>query len=434
MNHPLRCWRWTIARLSLFLLTALPAYSETTLPNRNLSYSPYYFGLAQSLQHQSNVYRLGDQQSLPLQLSKDDSVLTSALLGGIDVGFSRQHLTANLNLRSTRFLRNTPLNHSGSSLALAWDWASAGHLSGRLSASADRSLAQFNSVNGQVETVKNVQTLNQIDAEIALGTVTAWTAEAALGLRQRRFTANSYGALAYDQSSGSVGLHYRPSASLNLGVGLHHQRNEYPRFSRTLSGIFVANAVYRHQLDLTAFMQYSGASYFNGRLSPTRSRASQPLSNDSADHFSGLTGSAAWTWLPTGQLKIQNVVSRDSGLNTQAINPLRLDAGVVDYSRITTGWRSKADWAWSSKITLSLSLGWVQRDLVKTPIIRGSPLSGNSAVDRTGLLELGVKWQPRRQIEANCSLSGERRYSTDASVSIPLRANSWGCNAQLAFQ
>ena len=107
---------------------------------------------------------------------------------------------------------------------------------------------------------------------------------------------------------------------------------------------------------------------------------------------------------------------------------------MVDFNRITTGRRAKADWVWSRKILLNLSLGWVQRDLINTLIARGSPLSRNSAVDRTGLLELAARWQPRRQFEANCSLSGERRYSTDASVSIPLRANSWGCNAQLAFQ
>ena len=430
MSRSPRCCRWTMAALAPFLLMPLPAYSESSALNRNLSYSPYYFGLAQSLQHQSNVYRLGDQQTLPLQLSKDDTVLTSALVGGIDVGFGRQHLTANLNLRSSRFLRNAPLNHSGSSLALAWDWASAGHLSGRLSASADRSLAQFNSANGQIETLKNVQSLNQIDAEITLGTVTTWTVDATLGLRQRRFSASTHDALAYDQTSGSVGVKYRPSASLNVGMALRHQRNEYPNFSKSASGSFEADAVYRNAVDLTGFFQYSGASFFNGRLSPTRSSPShQP-----ANHFSGLTGSAAWTWLPTGRLKIQSVVSRDSWLSAQAIDPRLLGAGINDDSRITTGWRSKADWAWSSKISMNLSLGWVQRDLVNTPLPSNSLSSRKSAVDQTGLLELGAKWQPRRQIEANCSLSGERRHSTDASVSTPLRANSWGCNAQLTFQ
>ena len=183
-------------------------------------------------------------------------------------------------------------------------------------------------------------------------------------------------------------------------------------------------------MDLTEFLQYSGASFFNGRVSPTRSSAS----HEPANHFSGLTGSAAWTWLPTGRLKIQSVISRDSGLSAQAVNLGLLGAGMVDFNRITTSWRTKADWAWSRKISLNLSLGWVQRDLINTLIARGSPLSRNSAVDRTSLLELAAKWQPRRQFEANCSLSGERRHSTDASLSIPLRANSWGGNAQLAFQ
>ena len=82
-----------MAALSLFLLMPLSAYSEPSPLNRNLSYSLYYFGLAQSLQHQSNVYRLGDPQSLPRQLSKDDTMLTSASLGGDEVGFGRRHLT-----------------------------------------------------------------------------------------------------------------------------------------------------------------------------------------------------------------------------------------------------------------------------------------------------------------------------------------------------
>lgn len=422
--------RGSFAILVPFFLTPLPAWSEYSPISTNLPSSPYYFGLAQSLQHQSNVYRLGDPQTLPAPLSRDDTVLTTVLLGGVDVGFGRQHLGANMNLRSSRYLRNAALNHSGSNLALAWEWASVGHLSGRLSASADRSLAQFNSTSGQIETLKNLQRVNQIGAEIALGGVSTWTVDAALGLRQRHFSAAAYVALAYDQSSASVGVKYRPSASLNVGVGLRQQRNEYPYFSRTTGGSFEAAAVNRSAVDLTGFLQYSGANFFNGRLSPTRSSAS----HGPANRLSGLTGSAAWTWLPSGHLKIQSVISRDSGLSAQAVDLGLLGAGVVDDSRITTGWRTKVDWAQSSKISLSLSLGWVQRDLVNSLIASNSPLSRKSAVDQTGLLEWGAKWQPRRQIETSCSLSVERRGSTDASVSNPLHANSWGCNAQLIFQ
>ncbi len=422
-----------IYRLSALLASAALASSgvcaEISQINPNGAHSPYYLGFQQAVLYQSNVYRLGDQQVLPANLTRDDTLLGSALAGGLDLGIGRQHLSAKLNLRSNRFQHNPGLDHSGSELGLAWDWASPGHLSGRVQASAERSLAQFNSSLRQIETEKNVQSLNQFDAEIALGAVASWRLDASLGLRQRRFSAAAYAPLAFDQSSASLAITYQPGTRLNLGIGLREQRELYPWFSPAPAGGFTPNTVQRYQLDFSGFFQSSAASYFNGRLSPTHSRASQ----SSAHEFSGLTGSAAWTWLPGGHVKIQSVLNRDSWQSARAVDLGLLGAGLVDRSRITTGWRNKVDWRGSEKISLNLSLGWLRRDLVDNLLAGRSAVSSATAVDRTGLLEVGAKWQPWRQFEARCNLSSERRQSSDASLSTPLRSHSWGCQGQLTM-
>ena len=424
-SHPRRFPK-SLATISAWLLSGLmfaPVRAE---------YSPYYIGVVETLEHNTNIYRVGDQQVLPPDVSKSDSLIASALIGGIDQFFGRQHATGGLTLRDTRYRSNSQLNNQGYTLNLGLDWSSANRISGRLSASADRNLAQFNSqtVNGVIETRKNIQTINQVDASFALGTVTKFTAEAAVGARQRTFSAPAYARLGYDQTNASVGLKYRPSSLVSLGASLRTSQTRYPRFTDLGNGSFDSDTLKRHDLDLTAVWQYSGLNQFSARISPTRTTDARLVDQN----FSGLTGAANWTWIPTGRLSLHSALTRDSGVSAQSVNLGFFGPGVVDYSRVTNGIRTRADFELTSKIALNASLSYAQRDLVNTLLAGGNNLRQQNATDRTSVFGLGAKWVPTRSVELSCNLSKEQRSSSNPVVSVPLRADMFGCAGQLILQ
>ena len=155
--------------------------------------SPYYLGVAQSLGYESNLYRVGDDQTLPAGYSKSDTVSGTSLVGGVDQTIGRQRVYGSANVRANRYANNKALDNESYGLNLALDWATVGRLSGTLSAAADQNLAQFNNrAAGGVETRKNVVRTNQVDARVRLGVVTKYTLEASLGHRNRSYSAPEY--------------------------------------------------------------------------------------------------------------------------------------------------------------------------------------------------------------------------------------------------
>ena len=414
--------QWPLAAAMLTLCAAPAAMAET---------SPWYLGVSQAITHDSNVYRIGDQQTLGSGLSKSDTVYTTALLGGFNQPYSRQRFTGSATLRSSRYQSNDQLNNNGYGLNLGWDWETVNRLSGRLTASADRSLAQFNSLNsvGAVETRRNLIDTNAIDALVRLGVVTRYTFEATLGHRQRSYSAAEYDRYEYSQNSASIGVRFRPSDLLTLGAALRLTRTDYPRFGQTAPGVFVSDQIDRQDIDLSADWRPSGNSNLSLRLSPTRSRYDRNIAGD----FSGLTGALSWGWQATGKVRLTTRVSRDTGQSADLLNFGSLGLGAVDYSRTTTGLRVQADWAATAKINVVAAAGYSRRSLVNSPTLNGNDLGRRTGRDNTSLLSLGARWAPTRAIQVGCDLSAERR-SSDGQLTVPMSANSLGCFGQFTIQ
>lgn len=411
------------------LAAALLALAATSAAQAETS--PWYLGVSQAITHDSNIYRIGDQQSLGAGLSKSDKLSTTALIGGFNQPYSRQRFSGSASLRSSRYQSNEQLNNNGFGLKLGWDWETANRLSGSLSASADRSLAQFNSLNsvGAVETRRNLIDDRSVDGVVRLGVVTRYTLEATLGHRQRHYSATEYDRYEYRQNSGSIGVRFRPSDLLTLGAALRLTQTDYPRYAQTVSGGLIGDQVNRQDLDLTAQWRPSGNSDLSLRLSPTRSRSDLNTTSD----FSGLTGAASWGWQATGKLRFTTHLSRDTGQSTQAYDLGNLGLGAVDYSRTTTGLNLRADWAATAKISAYTSLAYSRRALVDTPTLNGNQLGQTAGRDNTSQFSLGARWAPTRAIQLGCDLSTERRGS-DGRLTVGMNGSSLGCHGQFTIQ
>ena len=423
-HRPAAAWRLA---LPVLLGTLAAALAPAVLAQSQ----PYYLGLSQTLGHETNLYRIGNQDVLPAGLRKADVVSSTALFGGVDQAFGRQRVYGSATLRANRYQANSGLNNQGYGLNLALDWATLDRLSGSVSLGASQNLTRFNETNetGTLETQRNIEQNQQIDAKVRLGVVTRYTAEASLGLRQRRFSAASYARSEYDQASASVGLSYRPSNLLRLGAAARLTQVDYPRYRALGGGAFDPDRLKRSDLDLTAFWQPSGNSSLSARISPTHSSYDRNTASD----FSGVTGSASWVWRATGKVKLSSLLSRDTGQSYDAINQGILGAGTVDFSRTTTALKLMADYDFSAKIALSAHLTHANRDLGRSFNV-GGPVIVERGSDNSSTLGLGAKWSPTRSLQVGCDLSTEQRRSNNPALSTSLNAGSVSCFGQFVLQ
>ncbi|MDC8786674.1 porin family protein [Roseateles koreensis] len=379
--------------------------------------TPFYYGGSVSLNHVSNLYRVSNNPN-------SDDVATVSLLGGIDQHLGRQRVFADASLQNSRYRSSSNLNNSGYSLKGGLDWSTIERISGTLSGSSSRSLANYN-VGGGIAPVfeKNIETNNQIDSVVRLGLVTKFTLEGDVGFNQRRFTLLQYHGLEFDQLHYSLGLNYQPSSDLRLGVAVRRTSTNYPRSTQTsLTPTFASAKYVRNDIDLTTNWNISGKSAIFARLSSGR----QTLAEGGNQNFSGLTGQVSWTWQPTARWNITTSASRDTGLQSSLFQLGAVNTN-YDQDSITKALQISATYELTSKIFLTggASISSVDRKQSLLAI----PGLDSSSFDKDKSFNLGVRWAYSRGITLGCQAGQNSRDSS--TVYSVYTANNFGCYGQL---
>lgn len=415
----------TCAAALVLSIAAGPAAAET---------SPWYLGVVQSFGYESNLYRIADEQQLSPDLSRSDTVSVTSLIGGIDQPYGRQRVYGSLNLGLNRYANNQTLNNESYGLKLALDWETLERLSGTLRVQADQALTQFNNLNGisgNVETQKNISNTELIDAKFRLGRQTKLSFEAGLGYRQRHYSATGYQGDEFDETTWSLGAHYRPSTLLDLGASIRQAVADYPLYRRTGLDTYESDTLTRQYIDLTASWVPNGLSRLALRISPTKIWYERNTVSD----FSGLTGSADWTWQATGKTQLQTTLSRDAGQSSDAVNLGIFGPGVSDSSQVTTALRLKADHELTGKISAYASLTYARRQLNDTVIaLPALTLSTREGTDNTTTAALGARWAVTRSGQLGCDIRNERRSSSNVNLSVPFDGYGFSCYGQLVLQ
>ena len=380
--------------------------------------SPYYIGLTQTIAHNTNLIGLRDNQTLPAGLSKSDTVFSTALVAGIDQPLGRQRLFGTANLSSNRYSRNSDFNSSGYALRLGLDWQTVERLSGRVSASSDRTVrADVRDGNDQFIRRSNAETANQLDASLSVGLVTRLSAEATLQRRDVRYSAAEAAYREYQQSSASLGLRLRPGGAITWGLGLRQTRWDYLNL---LTGVADTNdRRTRNDLDASVLWRPSGVSSFDIRLSSGKTEHEQFNTRD----FSGVTGGVGWDWQPSAKLRFNTRLARDTGQDADRVT--------TAYTRTTDTLRVAADYALSAKIGLNLSVGAYNRLLSG----RGLVVSGLSGREKGNSLAFGARWAPVRSTVLGCNVSSDRLGSnSNPLLSDSHSASAVSCYGQLVLQ
>lgn len=393
--------------IAFILLPALaqPAFAES---------SPYYLGASQTLGYESNLYRIGGTRTLPAGAkSKSDTVASSAVFAGVDQTWGRQRLSGSATLRADRYADNSHLDNNGYGLKLALDWATVDRIAGRLAVQSDRSLRNYDPVyqSGQ-PAERNIEDNNLVQASVRIGVVTRMTGEATLSRRQVRFTAQAFAQSQYDQDIGSVGLRYRPSSALALGMTLREGRTTRPSLNDPST---------RRDVDLSATWDPSALTSGFARISYTQS----DHSNAAQRNFSGVTAELRGSTQVTGKLRLNAKFSRELGLSYSLFDFAGLTSA-TEFDRVGTMFRLGADQELTGKIALNAAVEYQRRNFAGT---RFTILSGD---DSTTTVELGVRWNATRAIQAGCNLSQASR--SVHVIGNPYSSTSANCYGQFTLQ
>jgi len=378
-------------------MTAMPALAES---------NPYYFGGLLAYNQISNVFR---QATAP----KNDRLATTSLLAGMDQPVGRQRLFFDASLQDNRYRSNTALNNQGYSLKAGLEWATLERLSGVVDVNTSNALADYNIGSNLTPIFKrNIERNRQYHGLFRLGLVTRYSLEANLTRRERSFSAAEYAQLESKQDAASLGLSYKPSDALTLGVAARHTEGVFPNYPLLFADIPIGSAEDKYQredIDLTTELRASGASKFSARLS--RGKSSHSLSYER--NFSGITGALSWAWQPSAKFSFSTQLSRDTG---QEI----LVAG-VNQNRVVSSMQLLANYQLTGKIMLSAGTSLSRGDYTYQNI-------NTLNFDNITNVNLGARWAYSRGLTFGCQ--GKHNSRSNSTPQYGYSASSYGCYAQ----
>lgn len=369
---------------------------------------PFYIGASLGLNHVSNIYRL-PEASVP----NSDEVMTSSLLAGLDKPLGRQRFFADAVWRDNRYRRERSLDHAGYSLSAGMDWAALDKLGGRVLVRSTRNLAQYN-LSSELNQFreKNLERNELLEASARYGLAGKLSLEGGLAHQSRDFSAEAYRVLNFKQDSVFAGLGWRSSGALRFGLtGRHTDGSGYARLL-----VFVLPNDYRRQdLELSSEWTPSAASTLNARLGVSR------IDNSSSgiDNYSGLTGRLGWQWEPSGRLKLNAAIARDTIQENYFKGGNSLGAEV---NRVTNSLQLGASYTLAAKLLLEGGLN----------VSRLDRSDNGAASERSQGFNIGLRWQPTRHSQLGCQYTRDERRSEIATLNYS--ASSYGCYGQLTLR
>lgn len=398
---------------------------------------PYFLTATQAFTHDSNLFR--DREGA----ERSDRISSTGLRVGLDQPIGRQRLLAHAGVRRNEFNENSQLDNTEYDVHLRGELSTVQRLSGSVWYMNSRSLVNFANYTGTtVVRERNLQTLEEFGLKARLGGDSLWMVEAGWSHRDQDYSAEAFRSREQTSDTVSLGMRYRPSDLLTLGVAGRWTDGRTPEFRTTPTGTPVQDKIRRRDLDFTATWVPTGLSTVNARLSLTSTDHSLAQQRD----FDGLTGALMWSYQPTGKLGLRVELIRETNDENQFAwlpeaggDPAAGTLTPFEDTRLLTTLKVGATWDATAKLRVKTSARYTHRN-IKDAVVRdqaGRPvLASASGSDRTTALTFGVDYAITRVWLVGCNLGWEkRRVSDDGSqVSFPFEARTATCLAQLTLQ
>lgn len=383
--------------------------------------NPYYVGVGLSHTQERNVFKVAEGSP-----ETDDDYTTATLQAGIDQPIGRQRIFLDATARINKYRDLTELDHTGYGLDMGWDWETIESLSGRIGYTGKQTLARFGADLGPALSTKNLERLQEFVARGQYGGASLLALEGSFVHRQLDYSAFQYDFLEFKQDAVRLGLLYKPSAALTLGIAGRHTKGEYPFALQTAPGLFQADNYTRNDVDLTATWQPTGQSTVRARVSYTKEEHETVVTRD----VSQTTGALAWDFKPTAKLALTAELIRDTGAETAFAGLAGAGAAAVgNNSQLSNSALLRIGYEVTAKIQLELSARHVERDLINT---QGGALPANGS-DRYTESKIGLTWAPARSLLFGCSIGQEQRKS-DSALSYSYSSSVASCLGQFKLQ
>lgn len=435
---PQRLSRLTaVAAVAISPFAAQAQYAYTPPPLRDSS-SPYYLSVSQSYTHDSNVFRLADNQSLANGSPRDDNIWTTGLRLGLEQPISRQRIFADALIRYNKYDHQSQLSNTSYGVNLRGEFQTVNNISGDVHYTRSEYQAMFEDNRSvALVTTRNRLSTNEAGLRVQYGMYSKWILEGTALYRDQSYSAVQY--QYQDQRETTLGLaaKYRPSDVLTLGVGVRASSGDLPNYQAVAGGP-TGDSYDRQDIDLLGTWKVSGRSTLNGRISATHSKHDLATERN----FTGITGELGANYQVSGRLNLDANLSRDTN-DTGTLYSSTLPSGAPSSTRLADtrvidALRLAANYDLTGKIRLNGAVRYVYRNLKGVGIVNGdgSLNSIQNGTDRTVGVAIGATYTITRAWSASCSIGHDRRRTdlANAIVTYPYSVTTASCSAQLTLR
>lgn len=372
--------------------------------------SPFYLGAGVGFTHESNVLRASTQ-------SQSDNWFSGTLIGGMSQHLGRQRISLDGTISENRYQDATSLNNTSYGLNAALDWEASRQVKGNLRYGLTQNLAN-QATAGLPSTGRRNSERSQLAAASANYEASSRaTLQGSLQHRSLAYSEPSFVSRENNQDVASLGIVYGVSGYMTLGMGLRATRIDTPAYTPT-----AGDKTDRNDVDLSATWSPSSQSTFTGRLSIGKEE--HTLATNS--NFSGLTGMLAWDYRPTGRLRLNASLLRDTGTEARFMGfvggtmPLAMEA-----YRLTNTAQANATYSVTGKINATASASHS----------RGSLVSGNvaSGSDTVNSFVVGAAYNATHSLSLSCQLGRDSR-STNSFFSSAYTAYTAACFGRVTLR
>lgn len=376
---------------------------------------PLYLTLSQSLTRDSNLLRDNNDR-------RRDTISTTTVAAGLNKAYGRQNYQVSASASRNAYRDNTQFDNDGYAVSAEMASEVGSNFKVTLNGSASQFLPNF---EDQVDrSVRNTERSRQASIDVRYGLYGRWSVNAGGSYSKVDFQVRTQ----ENKTSQSVfaGVRYLPSDLAYVGLTLYRTDTDVP--NRLLVGVSTpGESIERTSLSADTVWQVTGFSRLSGRLAATSEKHPQDRRRD----FSGLTGSASWTFTPVGKVSYAlNWVRDTSNEGGQTLGVIGANSVYATNNRLTNSFSATAAWQATAKI--KLNAGYTHAQYQEDADIVGVSSGGNNEqTGRYNAVSLGLSYQPIRSVGLGCDV---QRYDRTQSVfSRAYDGNSVACRASFTI-
>ena len=344
---------------------------------------------AQNITHETNLLRLSknvDPASVGAQ-QLGDTYNTTKLGVSADIPVSLQHFLAAYTWQYTRYDTYSNLNFRGHLASLDWAWMVDHRFYGTLGANDSRGLASFSNIQ------RNAQDLVTTRTAYASGNWKAtpsWRGSTRLEWGKSEHSDELRSVNDIETVSGELALAYVTREENTVAAVARAERGKRP--STIGPGPIPIDNTYRQTaMGATTAWAFTPHSRLDGSLFFVH----RGYDADTRRNFSGLTGRALYTWMPTVKITVVSAIYRDIGPAEDVTTSFVL----------ATGAYVRPKWDITEKVSLQANVEYDRWEY------RGDPILGGTFTHRLRTYGASIAYRPTRKSVVNAGYNREVRVS-----------------------